>query len=398
MPRRTVPADPSIGERIQARRALRKWSIRYAASRAGISHTTWMRIERGESRTDRYMITDLAAALECSVTDLTGQPYVPADRNLETAHARVDIVWRAMMAHPLSEPPDVPPPPTSALDSEAALVRDRYNRCDYAGTLDRLVTLIPSLHAAANIGDEQAAALHLMVPIYGVAMGALLSLGYPAQAWLAVERCREAAQRLEDPVALVIAASNSGRVSASSGAYGPARSVVGRAADDLDQHHLAEPTALETLGFLHLARAHHATGLKDTSSAADHLAEAAAIAERTGETTSWDLAFGPSNVALWQLAVEVDTRHPGQALETAKRVNVGQLLPTRKVAFYVDRARALADLGRSDDAKRMLLTAERVAPQHARSSTAVRVTARALLHRAGGSDLRGLCERIGVTG
>jgi transcriptional regulator with XRE-family HTH domain len=401
MSRRTVPADPSIGDRIEFRRKLRRWSIRHAAARAGISHTTWMRIERGELRTDRHMIADLAAALECSVTDLTGQPYVPADRSLETAHARVDVVWRAMMAHPLTEPPDHPALATAALEPEAALVRDLYNRCDYAGALDRLVALIPQLHAAANTGDDQAAALALMVPIYGVAMGSLLNLGYPAHAWLAVERCREAAQRTDDPVAVAVAASNSGRVSANSGAYSPARSVVNRAADDLE-HHLSAPAALETLGFLHLAMAHQATGLKDTETAGDHLAEAAEIAARTGETTSWDLQFGPSNVALWRMAIELDTGHAGRAVETAKLVNVGRLPPTRQVAFYVDLARGLADLDRSKEATRMLTTAERIAPQHTRSSTLARMTARMLLDhaatRAGGSDLRGLCERMGVSG
>src|SRR4051812_18795795 len=105
MPRRTLPITPSIGERIRTRRELRGWSIRFAASRAGIAHTTWSRIERGELRTDRYMIAALAAALECAVVDIPGQPYLPADRQLEVAHAHIEQVWRAMMAHPAAEPP-----------------------------------------------------------------------------------------------------------------------------------------------------------------------------------------------------------------------------------------------------------------------------------------------------
>jgi transcriptional regulator with XRE-family HTH domain len=399
MARRSVPVDPSIGERIRTRRELRRWSVRHAASRVGIAHTTWSRIERGELRTDRYMIADVAAALECSVTDLTGQPYVPADRALETAHAQVDQVWRAMMAHPLTEPPSRAAPPLApALTREAELVRDLYNRCDYAGVLGRLVALVPGLHAAAY-GDDAGPATELMVPVYGVAMGALLSLGYPAHAWLAVERCSEAAHRLEDPVAMAVAACNSARVSAGSGAYGAARSVCTRAADELE-HRLAVQTALETLGFLHLARAHHSIGLKDRATAAEHLAEAARIAERTGETASWDLVFGPSNVALWTMAAELDTGEPGKALETASRAHVHGLPPTRQVAFYIDMARGMADMRREQDAVRMLLTAERTAPQHARSSTAARVVARSLLSQArraaGGSELRGLCERLGV--
>jgi transcriptional regulator with XRE-family HTH domain len=398
MPRRTMPIDPSIGERIRTRRKLRGWSIRHAASRAGIAHTTWSRIERGELRTDRYMVADIAAALECSVTDITGQPYLPSDRNLEAAHGHVEHVWRAMMAHPLTEPPSRPHRPAAALDQESALVRDLYNRCDYAGTLARLVDLIPELHAATYSADRTAA-LELMVAVYGVTMGSLLNLGYPAHAWLAVERGTEAAQHLEDPVALAVSAANNARVTAGSGAYAAARSVVTRAADELE-HHLAAPAATETLGFLHLVRAHHTIGLKDPATAEDHFAEAARIAERTGETTSWDLVFGPSNVALWQMAAEIDTGQPDKAIVTGRRARLSGLPPTRQVAFYLDMARGLADTGHDRQAVRMLLTAERIAAQHTRSVAAARVVARSLLDKArrsaGSSELRGLCERMGV--
>jgi transcriptional regulator with XRE-family HTH domain len=398
MPRRTTPIDPSIGDRIRTRRELRGWSVRFAASRAGIAHTTWSRIERGELRTDRYMVADIAAALECSVIDITGQPYLPSDRALETAHAHVEQVWRAMMAHPAGEPSSREHRPIEALEQESDLVRDLYNRCDYAGALGRLVDLVPELHAAAH-GPDNRRAFELQVPVYGAAMGSMLNLGYPAHAWLAVERCTEAAARLDDPVAAAIAACNRARVAASSGAYAPARSAATRAADDLE-HDLAAPAALETLGFLHLARAHHSAGLKDIDTATDHLDEAASIAERTGETESWDLAFGPNNVALWKMAVNLDTGEPGRALETARGVQVGEMLPTRQVAFYIDMARGLADVHHEQDAVRMLLTAERTAPQFTRSSTAARMVARSLLTQArrtaGGSELRGLAERMSV--
>lgn len=386
--RRSVPADPSIGERIKARRELRRWSIRHAASRAGVAHTTWSRIERGELRTDRYMIADLAAALECSVVDLTGQPYAPADRRLEAAHIAAERLWQQMMALPLDEPPGSPP----GLDvaGEAELVRDLYARTDYAGALSRLVALVPALHAAAH-GPDSRSALTAAVQCYGVGMGALLNLGHPAYAWLAAQRCDEAAQRLEDPAALGVAAINRGRVAAHTGAFAAARSTVERAADQLDGH------ALAVLGFTHLARAHHATGVHDREAAATHLAEAAAIAARTGETDAWDLQWGPRNVALWTIAHQIDTGRPVEAVETAAGVDVAALPAVRQVYLYTDLARALTDVRRDDEAVRMLLAAEHVAPQHTRASAAARETARALYqHARQHSSLYGLCERMGV--
>lgn len=399
MPRRAVPVDPSIGERIRTRRDMRGWSIRHAASRAGIAHTTWSRIERGELRTDRYMVADIAAALECSVVDLTGQPFAPADRRLEAAHIAAERLWKQMMALPLDEPPAAGEPITVDISRESALVRDLYARTDYAGTLSRLVDLVPVLHTGAH-GRDATPALTAAVEVYGVGMGALLNLGHPAYAWLAAQRCTEAAQRLGDPAALAVAAINRGRVSAHTGAYSAAWSTVDRAATELDQH-LDAPAALDVLGFTHLARAHHSTGRHDAGAAADHLAEADAIAQRTGETDAWDLQWGPRNVALWTVSHQIDTGRPGEAVETAKGVNVAELPAVRTVYLYTDLARALTDVHRDGEAVRMLLAAEHVAPQHTRASAAARETVRALQHqarRADTSGLYGLCERMGVAG
>lgn len=395
MPRRAVPVDPSIGERIQTRRELRGWSIRHAASRAGIAHTTWSRIEHGGLRTDRYMVADIAAALECSIADLTGQPYAPADRQLEAAHIAAERLWQTMMALPLDEPPSAGRAPTGDLWRESELIRDLYARTDYAGALGRLVGLVPVLHLAAH-GPDSATALTAAVQVYGVGMGALLSLGHPAYAWLAAQRCIEAAQRLGDPAALAVAAINRGRVSANTGAYGPAFSTVDRAADELERH-TDSPAALDVLGFTHLARAHHATGMRSESAAAGHLAEAARLAERTGETDAWDLQWGARNVGLWTVAHQIDTGRPTEAVETATGLDVATLPPIRQVNLYTDLARALADVRRNDEAVRMLVTAERVAPQHTRSSAAARETARVLLHKARrASSIQGLAERMGV--
>lgn len=392
MPRRAVPVDPSIGQRIRTRRELRRWSMRFAADRAGMAHTTWSRIEKGTLRTDRYLIADLTAALECSVTDLTGQPYTPGDRQLEAAHIGAQRMWQIMMAHPLTEPEAGVPAPAGQLRDQAMLVRERYSRCDYAGVLRLARGLVPALHA----GKGQAEALELMVVVYGAVMGALLNVGYPGYGWLAAERCAEAAERLPGAVVGAVAAVNRARVLASSGAYGPARRVCDRAEAELERA-LAAPAALDLLGFAHLARAHHCAGLHDLSAAEDHLAEAGNIAARTGETGAWDLAWGPRNVALWRMAFQLDTHHPGEAVEAVAGIRLAGLPSVRQVYFYLDMARAMMDLRRGKEAVRMLLSAERIGPQHTRSSTSARETGRSLLHQGvGGSELRGLCERMGV--
>ncbi|MEU5551374.1 helix-turn-helix transcriptional regulator [Micromonospora sp. NPDC047793] len=379
-----------MGDRIRARRELRGWSVRYAASRAGISHTSWSRIERGQQRTDRYMVVDLAAALEYSVVDLTGQAYTPADRQLDAARIDAERVWRIMMDTSMSKRSDA----VATVDQvrrEAALVRGLYGRCDYAGALRRLVDLVPAMHGLT----DRRVALTEMVPVYGVAMGSLLNVSYPAHAWLAAERCAEASGLLDDPVAAGVAAANRARVSAYSGAYGPAQALCDVAAADLAGS--AADGALDVLGFLHLARAHHLAGLRDQAGAEEHLSEAGRIAAHTGETDSWDLAWGPRNVALWLMAFLLDTGRPEAALQTASGVDLAGLPAVRQVYFWLDMGRAAEAVGRDRDAVRMLLAAERVGSQHARSSVSARDTARSLLRKGATSpELRGLCERMSL--
>src|SRR5690348_10277763 len=91
-------ADPTIGDRIRDRRLRRGWSIRYAASRAGVSHATWSRIERGLQAADnRFMLADLAGALECSPAELAGTAVPAGDREAVAAHAAVHAVRQALV-------------------------------------------------------------------------------------------------------------------------------------------------------------------------------------------------------------------------------------------------------------------------------------------------------------
>jgi hypothetical protein len=74
--------------------------------------------------------------------------------------------------------------------------------------------------------------------------------------------------------------------------------------------------------------------------------------------------------------------------------------PSRRVAFYTDAARALARARRDRDAIRYLLQAERISPIRVHSSPLNRETVRGLLdraqRRAGGVELRALCERMNI--
>jgi hypothetical protein len=110
--------------------------------------------------------------------------------------------------------------------------------------------------------------------------------------------------------------------------------------------------------------------------------------------------FGPTNVDTWRMSIEVDDGAPVRVVEIARRADPAAIeAGVRQVFYYADTARALTRLGGRDcEAIRFLLTAERIAPQHVRTSDELTETAKLLLDRsrrqAGSTGLRALSERM----
>ena len=192
--------------------------------------------------------------------ELTGQAYVPGDRDLETAHARVERVWRALVEIAPDEPPSRPVLATAALVEMTELANQRRRQCDYAGAGRILPDLLGDLHAAC-CGPDSRAGLTLLVKALYVATFTLRNLGYVAEATLAAERCRQAAERLDAPVPLAISDWLRAHTAIAAGSFRRSLTLTTRAADALSQH-MDELTAPEVLGMLNLTSALAALGDK----------------------------------------------------------------------------------------------------------------------------------------
>lgn len=394
-------SDPTIGERIRARRLLRGWSVRHAASRAGLSHATWSRIERGRQAADnRFTLAEIAAALECSPADLAGTPVPAADRAAMAAQASVYGIRQELVDLELPERPDRPAAPIDGLVRRLSLVDSLRHACDYAGAAALVPDLLRDLHAAAH-GPDRRAALRRLCDVTFIASSIVRNLGHPAEAWLAAERCRDAAEATEDPVLLGYAAYARASAASACGSFGRSLTVAGRAVDDL-RPHVAMHGGLEMLGSLLLVCAYASRGGHRVDDSRALASEAAGLAGRCGETNTVGLFFGPTNVNIWRIGIEVDGGDPGRAVDIARTTNPAVIAASsRQVFYYADAARAYARLrGRDREAIRYLLTAERLAPQHVHTSPLAQETTRALLERsrrqAGGAELRGLGERLRV--
>jgi transcriptional regulator with XRE-family HTH domain len=387
-------ADPSIGDRIRDRRLRRGWSIRYAASRAGVSHATWSRIERGLQAADnRFMLADLAGALECSPAELAGTAVPAGDREAVAAHAAVHGIRQALVElDPTSAPgPEVPVP--ADLGRKVAVLDALRQSCDYAGAGRLLPEVLRGLHAT---GPQ---ALRLLCDATFIASSVLRNLGHPAESWLGAERCRDAADATGDPILQGYAAYARAGAASACGSYDRAYALAAQGVDALTPH-LGRPGGPEMTGSLQLICAYASRGRKRPDDSRAWSAEAAAMAARTGETTTLSLYFGPTNVNIWRIGIEADGDDAALATAIARDTDPAALpVGFRQVFFYADTARALARLRHHDrEAIRFLLAAERVAPQHVHTSALVQETARALLDRsrrmAGGTELRAFCERL----
>ncbi|MEU8821691.1 helix-turn-helix transcriptional regulator [Actinoplanes sp. NPDC048796] len=389
-----------VGERIRARRLGRGWSVRYAASRAGVSHATWSRIERGLQTADnRITLGGIAAALECSPGDLVGAPVPAADREVLAAVAGAQAVRQALIDVDLTEPSDGMAPPIGLLARTADLAESLLQGCDYAGVTRVLPGLLRDLHVE-TAGPDANRALALLCTVASTASSVLRVLELPADAWLAAERCREAADACGDPVLRGYAAYTRASAATVAGSWQRGLTLAERAAGEL-RGHLARPGAAAVLGCLHLVCALASQGGKRLDESRAWSAEAAELARRTGETTTLGLYFGPTNVGLWRISIEGEDGDPGHALEIARQVRPAALpIGLRQVYYYADTARALAALRKDREAIRLLLTAERIAPQHVHRSAEVFQTVQELLERsrrqAGGGELRGLSARMQV--
>ena len=86
-----------IGRRARLIRRRRGLSLDVVAGLAGLSKGYLSLLETGQRGFNRLrLIEDLARALGCSVTDLTGQPYLPVDRDTADALAAVPDIQVAL--------------------------------------------------------------------------------------------------------------------------------------------------------------------------------------------------------------------------------------------------------------------------------------------------------------
>jgi transcriptional regulator with XRE-family HTH domain len=403
-------AEDTIGQRARVIRRRRGLSLQTTADLAGISKSYLSMLEGGQRSFERRgLIEDLARALGCAVSDLTGEQNPVPDRRARAASAAIPALNRALYDADLDDVPDMPhrPVPTLVSAATAANVAADHGEYDQAGK--DLGALITELQVAAVTGTtEQArAALESLVEACIVAGRLARITGNAALSVTAAQRGYAAAQRLERPdlIGLSVMSEAGGlmRLGARRRAVAVASKAAVRLADDEPGPTPANTATAQARGMLHLHLAMLGAREHDAATVETHLGEARELAKATGEQNLMEFHFGPTNTAVWELGIGVENDLGPVAAQrfAGRNVNVAHLGSRgRASAVHFDLARAWAQAGGVHDDKviRELDMADRLAPVKVRSDPIARDIGLDLRRRARRRvwELDSLLRRFGV--
>ncbi len=401
-----------IGARARMIRRRRGLSLAVAAGLAGISKGYLSLLEHGQRGFNRRgLLDDLAAALGCSVADLTGQPYLAPDRATADAMTTVPGIELAVHDCTLADVPDIPARPIAEL---VKLARHANSHCDearYALAGQDFGAVLSELHvhAATADSDTRRAALAALVEACIAASGMVRALGHGALAAAVARRGYDAAQQLGDPGLTGFASMQRAGALIRLGARHRAAAVLGDALVAVEP--AADPTAAENgpaqaAGMLHLASAQLSSREGRSGDADTHLTQAAELADATGECNGLNYHFGSANVAAWSVSIGVELeRGPSAAERVAAdvpRLVAALASADRRAGLHLAIARgwAQAEGDRDAEAIRYLDAADRIAPARTRNDPIARDLVRTLDHRARRRvwELDSLRNRFGIGG
>ncbi|MDT0442687.1 helix-turn-helix domain-containing protein [Streptomyces johnsoniae] len=397
--------EKALGRKIARHRKRRGLSQKEFAGLLDRSEAWVSQVERGVRRIDRMTVLEkVAEVLDVPVAELAAEAPIVASvvegeapgasrlrLVLSTAHS-----LKAVLAQP--ETPDVP-----ALRAGVDRAWSLTHEGNYADLAELLEGLVPRLESATRAGaseEERAGLFRLLASMYHTCSAALANLGEPETAWIAADRAVVAAERANDPLLMAAGEFRLSIVFIGARHYGQAAQVSGSAADALEP--LAETGQLEAValrGALTLQRALAAGRLNQAEEAYEHLRLAKELAERVGEGRNvYNTEFGPTNIALHEVAVAVDLGDAGIALRAAGAVDPSGLSPERQARFGIDLARAHTQRRQINEAVTALVNVHRTLPEMFRAKPAVKQLVADLLTMSSlpSDQLRALASELGV--
>jgi hypothetical protein len=290
---------------------------------------------------------------------------------------------------------------------ELRVVVDRAMRVslssDYGALEQSLPTLIGCVEAAAMQphGDEHAAHLALS-DLYAVVGWTLIKADIPVGAWIAAQRAIQAAEQVGDVLRIAAATRCLAEVHMRAKNFEEATRTAFLAAVHVEsappEHRLI---AVSIRGAALLSAAAASARRGDSREAHAALKAATVCAAELGQDRS-DLAtvFGPTNVAIHQVAIAIELGDAQGALRHIPAVQLDVMpaaLTERRARFLIDVARSYTQVRDDVAAIAALIQAETIAPDELRHHRLTHELVPQLLARESRtSDLRALATRCNL--
>lgn len=362
-----VAADLPIGDRIRHYRGGRRQDA--VAGLVGISPDYLSQIERGLKVPSLPILYALAQELGVPTAALLSEQPPAEEEAADTAEA---AVGRALLGYG---------PAVSAAPVTAAVLRDRVEAAwqswqgagdrftQAADTLPALVADVEHAVRAARTGTdpvERRGVLRAAADLYCLLRSYLRRTGRVDLATVAADRAMRAAEDADDPLRIAAAQWNLGHVLLAAGQPGEAEDLAVRAAEQVAVSQMPDLERQAMGGALQLVAVLGATRRRRWWEARDRLVQHAAPAARQVPDDSnirWTV-FGPTNIALHALSIEMEAGETGEALHTADAIDTSGL-PSLEREFTFGLEVAACHSQRRDDAAALLslLGLEAIAPE-----------------------------------
>lgn len=377
------------------------------AGLCGISERYLSLIENGARVPSAAVLSRLAAELGVPVAALLTEHAPPEPQTPLTVEP---AVARALMGYGLAR---------STQPAEPAVLRERVEQAwriwqtsptrftDIAAVLPALIEDVEHavrVHRAGNDPQVRRDILRTAADLYGLLRSYCRRTGRLDLSLMVADRAIRAAEDADDPVRIAAASWNLGHVLLSDPRDGAVEEAADIALDAIDRLNCETNTpqisamqgALELVAVVAAARRHQ------WWKARERLAKKAApVAKKAGEGNVQHTVFGPTNVDLHALSIELLAGESAEALRVADEVDIAAL-PSRERQFTFTLEVACCYAMRRDDAAVLvhLLALEELSPEDlSRSPAAITLIAdlRKRVRPTYRRQVDSLAERLGIT-
>ncbi|WP_067853585.1 helix-turn-helix domain-containing protein [Nocardia shimofusensis] len=389
-----------IGERVQFYRQASRRTKAVVAGLAGITPDYLYQIERGQKVPTIAVLTLLAEVLRVPVGQLIGKEAEPDVRPSRTAAG--EVLCRALTS-PIersARPVDPAELRRRVEDAWRTWQMSPHRYSHLTACLPALIVDVETTMRAVRAHPDSpvqlcASDLYCLLRTVAKRVGRLdLSL-------LAADRALRYAEESADALRTAAAQWNMAQVLLAGETPEAAQDLAAEAAAGLQPlQHGGDARANALCGALMLVEAIAAARNNDPWTARERIRQAAPLAASTGECNALWTAFGPTNVAMYAVGVEIEAGEAVEGLRIAEGVDLGRSPSIeRRVAFLIDQAKGYEQRRDLPRALALIAAVERQAPEDLRYRSSAHTVLRSVVQRGRGSvatQASQLALRIGL--